>query len=107
MLPTAGTVLSASVALRERRGRAWSDAEVAVLLRLAYESGRTDSYRDDLAEVVCVWSDHLEARPTYEERVAARIECMRTAAGRDRPDHPGGPVDWETGLPLRQPEAVA
>lgn len=98
---TAGTVLAAADALRERRGGTWTDLEVAVLIRLAYSSGRTDSCREDLAELFTVWEDHVEIRTTYERVVAARIESMRTVAGRARPDHPGGAVDWQSGRPLR------
>lgn len=99
---TAGTVLAAAEALRERRGGTWTDREVAVLLRLAYEAGRSDAYREDLAELRIQWEDNRLPRLTYEECVARRREEIRSSRREDlRPDHPGGPVDWETGYPLR------
>ena len=72
-LPTAGTILAAADALRTRRGQGWTDEEVAVLIRLSYAAGATDAYLDDLAELRAVWELHPLPRPSYEERVAARL----------------------------------
>lgn len=111
---TAGTVLAAAEALRTRRGGTWTDAQVAVLIALAFDSGCTATAMDDLAETVGTWAEHPVPRKTRELRVAERIAAMelhaaRIAAELGRPTgytYAGGPVRWDTGQPARQLEMV-
>lgn len=103
---TAGTTLRAVAALRTHR--TFTADQTAYLMALAYDSGRTCAYREDLAEMHSVWEDHADRRRTYEQRVADRMAEMDRSAraraereGRPYRIHPGGPVDWETGQPVR------
>lgn len=104
----AGTVLAAADALRERRTGVWTDAEVAVLMLLAFRSGQAATVTAEMAEMICQHLDHATARETYDQAVARRLAEM-DAIGRARAEregrpyrvHPGGPVDWHTGRPLR------
>jgi len=102
---TAGNTINASRALP--RQRTFTREQVGYLMHLAYESGRTATYREGLAELHSVWEDRAERRRTYEGLVADRIAAYTAAAERinaklGRPDgyrYDGGPVDWDTGLP--------
>ena len=105
---SAGTVLAAADALRQRRTGVWTDEEVAVLMLLAFRSGQGARVTAEMAEMICQHMDHATARETYEQTVARRLAEM-DAAGRARAQrearpyrvHPGGPVDWHTGRPIR------
>jgi hypothetical protein len=94
-----GTTLAATDALKHRRGQTWTDEQVAYLIALAYQTGRLHGFADDLAETVETWREHVSpARITRAQRKAAREAQMRNPpAG----TYMGGPVDWETGKPLR------
>lgn len=104
----AGTILAAADALRSGR-QTFTGQQVAFLLSLAYDSGRTATYREDVAEMHSVWEDRRAMRRTYEERVAERMAAYAAAAERinvklGRPPgyvYLGGAVDWETGQPAR------
>lgn len=106
-------VLRAAAALR--RGQQTYNAEqVAYLMALAYDSGRTATYLADLARQHCTGLDNATARRTYEQRVADELAEMdavaRARAARERRPyriHPGGAVDWETGQPVRRLENAA
>lgn len=100
-----GTTLAATEALRSRRGRPWTDEQVAYLVALAYDTGRRHALAADLAETVACWQENHTPAQTREQRVAARLADMERRSG--PPTYRGGPVDWETGLPLRVLEAVA
>lgn len=83
----------------------YTAAEVHTLLYAAYNRGRYDA---DINELRGTWAEHDEPRATREQRVARRLAEMdataRARAARDgRPYriYPGGPVDWETGRPVR------
>ncbi|WFE45011.1 hypothetical protein [Verrucosispora sp. WMMD1129] len=72
---------------------------------LAFEHGRAYE-RAELAEMESTWRPL--ARSTYEQKVAERMAEMDRAArdraahdGRPYRLHPGGPVEWETGRPVR------
>lgn len=103
--PSAGGILAAADALRGPQ-QTYTREQVAYLLRLAYDSGRTATYLDDLAQWHCTWADRPFLRRTYEQRVADETADMAARAARQpwntlRGQHPGGPVDWETGRPIR------
>lgn len=77
---------------------------------LAFEQGRAYE-RAELAEMEATWKPL--ARETYEQRVTARIAAMEAAAARLAAElvekhgripwaYTGGPVDWDTGRPLRE-----
>lgn len=95
-----GTTLAATDALRHRRGRQWTDEQVAYLTALAYETGRLRGHADDLAETVATWNEHATPAQTREQRVAARLADMERRAG--PAVYRGGPVDWDTGQPVRE-----
>lgn len=78
---------------------------------LAFEQGRRYE-RAELAQLDTTWPPL--ARRTWEQGVAQRMAEMDSAAraraareGRPYRPHPGGPVDWETGQPLRRLEIAA
>lgn len=108
-----GVVLAAADALRSGQQN-FTAAQVAALIHLAYETGRRHGAAEDMAEVVACWHEFAEPRRTREERVKARLAEMeayaRQRAAREgspyRP-YPGGPVDWETGRPVRHLEIAA
>jgi hypothetical protein len=89
-----GTVLAATDALRWRRGGLWTDAEVAYLIHLAYETGRLHGYSEDMAELVGTWQEHAPPpRFTREQRIAERLAETERLYG--PPRYRGGPVAWE------------
>lgn len=102
---SAGVTLRAADALRNGQETFTAD-QVAYLLHLAYESGRTATYLGDLAELYANWEAHRhEWQRTAEQRRAERRAVYdRYAAESGRPPYYGGPVDFETGRPLRRPE---
>ncbi len=86
-------------------------AELESAVALAFEHGRAYE-RAELAATEATWKPL--ARKTYEQQVAERLAEMdrvaRQAAERDGRQyrvHPGGPVDWETGQPVRRLEIAA
>jgi len=104
---SAGVTLRAADALRQGQQEVYTSAQVAYLLHLAYESGRTAAAGEDLAEAVACWAEHPLPRITRAQRVAQRIAEMEAAArrwwaeqGRTYQEYRGGPVDWETGRPI-------
>jgi hypothetical protein len=103
--PDAGTLLAAAEALRTHRNDTWTDSQVAYLMSRAYESGRADTTREDFAEMVTLWEDHRPLRETYEQKVARRREELR-GSNPLRREYRGGPVDWNTGAPLRPPTTL-
>lgn len=101
-----GTTMRAADALRAGQ-QYYTDAQVAYLIALAYQTGRIHAAAEDMAEIAGCWEELAQPGPTREERVAARLaEMDRTARiraareGRPYRIHEGGPVDWETGAPL-------
>lgn len=95
-----GTTLAATEALLERRGQPWTDEQVAYLIALAYRTGRIHGYAEDLADTLGGWQEHAPApQLTREQRKAERLAAYERDAG--PPRFAGGPVDWETGEPLR------
>lgn len=95
-----GTTLAATEALRTRRGQGWTDEQVAYLIALAYQTGRIHGYAEDLAETLGTWREHAApARLTRAQRIQARLAEAERLYGPAR--YTGGPVDWETGRPLR------
>lgn len=103
--PTAGGILNAAAALQDPNRDTFTRAEVAYLMRLAYDSGRTATYLDDIARIHCTWADNAEPRRTYEQRVADELAQIEQQYG--PPRYGGGPVDWETGRPVRHLEVAA
>ena len=101
--PTAGGILAAAGALQDPTRQTFTRAEVAYLMRLAYDSGRTATYLDDIAELHAGWARHPQHRVSAEQRYEQRLADM---GGRDV-TYRGGPVDFETGRPVRHLGAVA
>lgn len=111
--PSAGGILAAADALTSGQETFTRD-QVAYLLRLAYDSGRTAQYVGDIAELHADWARHPQQRATAEERYQQRMAEMAASAAQinaelGRPPgyrYDGGPVDWETGRPLAPGEQV-
>jgi hypothetical protein len=82
---TPGSTIGAAAALTSGQ-RTYDAAQVAYLIALAYDSGRTASLREDLAEIHCTWEDHQEPRRSYEQVVAARLAEMAAGAKRAAKD---------------------
>lgn len=109
---TAGVTLKAARAVAEQE--IFTAGQVAYLLHLAYESGRVSAAGEDMAEVVACWLEHANPVQIRTDRVAARIAEMEQSA-RDRAEregriyrpYRGGPVDWETGRPVREMAVAA
>lgn len=105
MTPTAGGVLAAVAAIHHRE--TFTRKQVAYLMRLAYDSGRTATYVGDLAELHATWAQHPQQQVIAEERYQQRMAGMGANAAQinaelGRPPgykYHGGPVDWETGRP--------
>lgn len=103
--PTAGGILAATTAMQDP-ARTYSRAEVAYLMRLAYDSGRTARYVADLAETHAGWARNRDYLPTAAQRYAERMAEMaahgaQISAELGRPpgyEYRGGAVDWETGV---------
>jgi hypothetical protein len=108
-IPSAGGVLTAVDALQDPARQTFTREQVAYLLRLAYDSGRTAAYVGDLAELHADWARHPLQQVTAVERYADRmaefeIAAMKVNAALGRPPgyrYDGGPVDFETGRPLQ------
>jgi len=114
--PAAGEVLAAVDELRSQQS--FTRDQVARLMQLAFDSGRYAGYKEDLAELREVWASRAEQRESYEQRVTGRIADMERCAahlavrmheanGRLPWKYEGGPVDWETGRPLRESASQA
>jgi hypothetical protein len=92
-----GTTLAAVEAMTSRE--TFTRAQVAYLVHLAYETGRLHGYAGEMAETVECWREYVQPRTTRVQRQAARDAVMRNPpAG----TYTGGPVDWDTGRPLRE-----
>jgi hypothetical protein len=92
-----GTTLAAVEAMRSQD--TFTRDQVAYLVHLAYETGRLHGYAGEMADTVECWQEHVQPRVTRAQRQAARAAAMRNPpAG----TYLGGPVDWETGTPLRE-----
>ncbi|MFE7868818.1 hypothetical protein ACFUYE_00500 [Micromonospora humida] len=110
--PTAGGVLAAAAALQDPTRETYTREQVAYLMRLAYDSGRTATHLADVARIHCASVDSGWTRKTYEQRVAEETAEMAAHAA-SQPwntwggSYPGGPVDWETGRPARHLEVAA
>lgn len=100
--PTAGGILAAADALQGPQ-KTFTREQVAYLMHLAYDAGRTATYLDDVAELHANWARQRDPRPAAEQRIAQRAADMAEQGG----DYRGGPVDWETGKPVRHLGAVA
>ncbi|WP_430497864.1 hypothetical protein ACQRWP_23835 [Micromonospora trifolii] len=90
---------------------AYDADQVHALIFAAYVRGRYDA---DVNELHGTWAEHREPRATREQRVQARLDEMDRAAraraereGRPYRIYPGGPVDFETGRPVRRLETAA
>lgn len=103
--PSAGVTLAAAEALQDPTRETFTREQVAYLMRLAYDSGRTATYLDDIARIHCTGLDNAFLRRTYEQRVADELADIEARFG--PPRHHGGPVDWETGRPVRHLEVAA
>ncbi|MGN9802041.1 hypothetical protein [Micromonospora sp. L32] len=110
--PSAGGILAAASALQGPQ-QTFTREQVAYLMHLAYESGRTATYLEDVAELHATWARNPIHRPTAEQRYQERMaemdalgQARAAAEGRPYRIHPGGPVDWETGRPLGPGEDV-
>ena len=101
--PTAGGILAAAAALQDPTRQTFNREQVAYLMHLAYDAGRTATYLDDIAELHAGWARNRDPQPTAEQRYEQRLAEM---GGRDC-TYRGGPVDWETGRPVRHLEVAA
>ncbi|MEU4570804.1 hypothetical protein [Micromonospora sp. NPDC023956] len=112
--PSAGGILAAADALHSPQ-QTFTRDQVAYLMHLAYDSGRTAHHLEDVARLHCTGIDNAFLRRTHEQRVADEIADMTARAERlhadmGRPpgyEYRGGPVDWDTGRPVRHLGAVA
>lgn len=112
--PSAGGILAAAAALQDPARQTYTREQVAYLMHLAYDAGRTARYVSDLAELHAGWARHPIQRVTAEERYQQRMAEMAAAAAQTNAElgrppgyrYDGGPVDWETGRPLRPGEQV-
>lgn len=97
-----GTILAATDALCFRRGRGWSDEEVAHLVRLAYDTGRLHGWAADMAELEGCWREHAEPRKTRQDRIAERLAAMPSPKPQryDDPDWPPVAVPGAGGVRL-------
>jgi hypothetical protein len=85
--------------------RRYTADQVLGLTLAAYERGRFDA---EVNELHATWAEYDEPQLTREQRVAARTAEMKRSADRvaaelGRPAgyrYRGGPVDWQTGMPL-------
>lgn len=106
---TAGVTLKAARALP--RQRTFTREQVAYIVALAYDSGRTATYREDLAEMHSVWEDRAEMRRTYEQVVARRLADLEESAAREaryqasRPKPMRNPLDGVDWPPVATPGA--
>lgn len=106
--PSAGGILAAADALQGPQ-QTFTREQVAYLMHLAYDSGRTARHLDDVAELHAGWARHPRqanaAQQRYRERMAEMAaQAAQVNAELGRPPgyrYDGGPVDWETGRPLR------
>ncbi|MEU7677923.1 hypothetical protein AB0C42_24285 [Micromonospora taraxaci] len=111
--PSAGDILNAADTLQGPQ-QTFTREQVAELLQLAYDSGRTARYVADVAELHADWARHPQQRPTADERYAERMALFAACAAQVNADlgrppgyeYHGGPVDWETGRPLAPGEQV-
>lgn len=93
----AGTALVVAAAVGSPDREVFSRREVSLVVALAYELGRTSTWRDDLAELHAQWDRHpLVERMTYEERVARRKNEMLAGVDRERRRRrAGGDRKWD------------
>lgn len=104
----AGTILRATNALKAGQS-AFTANQVAYLIALAYDTGRRHAAAEDIAATVGCWSEYANPAQARGARIAAELAGMddlarRRAEREGRPYrlHPGGPVDWDTGLPAQR-----
>jgi hypothetical protein len=95
--PDPGTTLAAIEAMRTQD--TFTRDQVAYLIAVAYQVGRRHTLAEDLAETVACWDEHATPAQTRERRIAARIAAYERTSG--PATYLGGPVDWETGQPVR------
>jgi hypothetical protein len=100
--PDPGMTLAAVEAMGSQQ--TFTRAQVAYLVAVAYEVGRRHTLSEDLAETIACWDEHDTPRDVRARRVAARISAMTSSHASD---YLGGPVDWETGQPVRDLGAAA
>ena len=101
--PTAGGILAAADALQDPTRQTFTREQVAYLLHLSYDSGRTAQVVGDLAELHAGWARHPIQQATAEERYQERMAEMAASAVQvnaelGRPAgyrYDGGPVPWE------------
>lgn len=89
----------------------WTHEKVTHAVGLAWAKAWNDA-QEFMTETAATWRPL--ARKSYEAKVAERMAEMDRVARRRAADlgipyviYPGGPVDWETGLPLQIVEAAA
>jgi hypothetical protein len=95
--PNPGMTLIAVNAMQTQEQ--FSRAQVAYIVAVAYEIGRRHTLAEDLAETIGTWDAHATPSQVRDKRKAARLAEYERLAGPAR--YHGGPVDWETGRPLR------
>lgn len=102
--PDPGTTLAATDAMRSGQETYTCD-QVAYLLQLAFLSGAGHRNAMDTAEMVAQWSIHTTPLATSAQRKAQRLEVYAATIG--PATYMGGPVDWETGLPVQPTQDAA
>lgn len=101
--PDPGTTLAATEAMRTQD--TFTRDQVAYLIAVAYQVGRQHTLTQDLAETIACWDEHATPPQTREQRIAARMAHYERTSGPAR--YHGGPVDWNTGQPVRHLEVAA
>lgn len=104
----AGTLLRAADALRAGQDT-FTATQVAYLIALAHDTGRRHAAAEDFAAVAGCWAEYANPAQARGGRIAAELAEMDDLArrraereGRPYRIHPGGPVDWDTGLPAQR-----
>ncbi len=101
---TAGVTLKAVEALDEQG--AFTRAQVAYLIALAYESGLVQGHRDlaehldaarGMAEIADCWAEHAQPRASREQRVARRHREMAEGVRREQKRPPAKLPPLEAG----------
>lgn len=102
--PDAGTTLAAVDAINSGQ-QTFTRAQVAYLMHLTFLSGIEHARTFGTAILIAGWDINTTPRRTRDLLIAERLAEYERTAGPAR--YTGGPVDWETGQPVRHLEVAA